>query len=783
MTFALFFGNNLFAQCPQGEIEVVVTIVPDQFPSETSWELRDNQSNLLASATNGVGGSVCVDTSLCLEFTIFDTYGDGICCTYGNGSYNVTYGGTQIVSGGQFGTEESTYLGGCGTGSFCEFADSVGLGSYVANNRDYWYLFVPDSTGTYEITTCGSNTCNTVIWVYDHCQNLQWDNSNQGTAFYNDDDCGVQARLVGHFAAGTPYWVRIGDKNASCTGPISWSLNYVGPVVGCTNPAACNYNPLATVTDTCYFPGDTLCPDGPDLMILGNVVESSMHTDLLQSADPCHVNEGCVTGYGTRDLIRFTTHIKNIGNQDYFIGDAQNNPQMFQYDACHSHYHFAGYAEYVLYDSASQPLPIGFKNGFCVLDLECQGGGTAQYSCGNMGISTGCGDIYDSNLECQWIDITDVPSGRYTLVVRVNWNRLPDALGRVEKDFDNNWAQVCFDLTKDPVPGGHNHTFNILQSCPSIVDCNGVQFGPAVLDCEGICDGTALRGDLNQNLIHETTDGDLYVNGILNNSATLNDCSDLNGDGEISVSDAALINACAIRGDGYLVPSGGIRDYCTDLPNGILNINDSVMIRIGAVDLNAQTVELEILNPDCRVLGYQFEMSGLTLTSADNLIPASEFPDPISVNAAGAVIAVSAIDSSMKKSVSWRPFVRLHYGQLTGPQICIDRIVDIVNGEYEDVLHNITGPCATIVATAESVGAYHVSVFPNPFTESTVLEFEKIAKEKYTLELMDVHGRVVRDYGQINSNQVTIEKGALDAGLYFYRLKGKQEQVGKLLIL
>lgn len=52
-----------------------------------------------------------------------------------------------------------------------------------------------------------------------------------------------------------------------------------------------------------------------------------------------------------------------------------------------------------------------------------------------------------------WISLT-VPSGRYTLVVRVNWNQLPDALGRVEKDFDRNWAQVCFNLVKDPLPGG-----------------------------------------------------------------------------------------------------------------------------------------------------------------------------------------------------------------------------------------------------------------------------------------------------------------------------------------
>ena len=45
----------------------------------------------------------------------------------------------------------------------------------------------------------------------------------------------------------------------------------------------------------------------------------------------------------------------------------------------------------------------------------------AQFpTCNFQGISAGWADIYHRGLDCQWIDITGVPSGRYVLEVHVN---------------------------------------------------------------------------------------------------------------------------------------------------------------------------------------------------------------------------------------------------------------------------------------------------------------------------------------------------------------------------
>ena len=44
----------------------------------------------------------CDETGEEYTFTINDSYGDGICCAYGSGSYTILHDGAQVVSGGAF---------------------------------------------------------------------------------------------------------------------------------------------------------------------------------------------------------------------------------------------------------------------------------------------------------------------------------------------------------------------------------------------------------------------------------------------------------------------------------------------------------------------------------------------------------------------------------------------------------------------------------------------------------------------------------------------------------
>ena len=88
--------------CPVNQTEVVITISTDDYPTETSWFLVDQYgggwTNLpLTSPNTTYTWNICVPDTHCYSFTMLDSYGDGLCCAWGNGSYNITYDEMGIV--------------------------------------------------------------------------------------------------------------------------------------------------------------------------------------------------------------------------------------------------------------------------------------------------------------------------------------------------------------------------------------------------------------------------------------------------------------------------------------------------------------------------------------------------------------------------------------------------------------------------------------------------------------------------------------------------------------
>lgn len=100
-----------------GTNPVTLTIVLDNYGSETTWEVRNGSNQVVANGgpySNNQNG-VVVTSNFCLadgcfDFIIYDSYGDGICCGYGQGSYELVSDLTSAVlaSGGSFSDDETT---------------------------------------------------------------------------------------------------------------------------------------------------------------------------------------------------------------------------------------------------------------------------------------------------------------------------------------------------------------------------------------------------------------------------------------------------------------------------------------------------------------------------------------------------------------------------------------------------------------------------------------------------------------------------------------------------
>jgi hypothetical protein len=725
------FNFTSQAQCAAGQKEVIVEINPDNYPQEISWILRENG----VQVGNGTftSDTICVAETSCIQFSIYDSANDGICCGFGNGSYLLYVDGAVVHTGGDYGAGE-TFSTGCTQGTTCENPITASLGSNTAPAPNTFYVFTATETGMYDITTCGLSPCDTKLWIYASCNNYVYNTDNTGTIFYDDDGagCGTQAGIDAYLEAGVTYIIRVGlFQTATCANPINFNITFNGPVTGCTDPTSCNYNPLATVSDgNCYYYPNPNCPAGPDLTIVESAIVNSLEIR-QEAATACMVDEGCMNGFGDRTVLAFDTHIKNIGDLDYFVGNPTDYPSQFTFQNCHGHAHYEGYADYILHKPTGESIPIGHKNGFCVMDLECEDGGTAQYGCSNMGITKQCGDIYNKYLDCQWIDITDVDTGEYILAVKVNWDHSPDALGHYESNYDNNWAQVCIRITED-VNGLKGYT--LLPNCQPYVDCAGTPFGNAVIDCEGNCNGTAVKGDLDANQLVQTQDANLYVTGILNETLTTSLCKDISNDGFISVWDAGLAVNCAVN-------SGGVNN-CV-FPNSVVNTTQIVEIGYTSINTAEGYIDVYMKNPDNKVSAYELTVSGITISDAENLISVANYPStPQFVAGGNKVITMSYVDSLIPKNFQIAPLLRIYYSAITSPDICVESVVHLLNDEYQPTTVNLIEACVS-VAGIEERGMPTFNLYPNPSNQNLTVELSVKLDEKVTISITDAMGRTV----------------------------------------
>lgn len=143
---------------------------------------------------------------------------------------------------------------------------------------------------------------------------------------------------------------------------------------------------------------------------------------------------------------------------------------MLPFSRIFRHYHsMEVFATFNIYNSTGHRVAEGHKASFCLEDNQCMPGVKPKYNCANFGdqgislaptsdceinqinsliwikkgITVNCSDIYRYNIDCQWVDITEMDIGTYTIKISIN----PEfKVG--EMSFENNAARCTLLYTE-----------------------------------------------------------------------------------------------------------------------------------------------------------------------------------------------------------------------------------------------------------------------------------------------------------------------------------------------
>lgn len=90
----------------------------------------------------------------------------------------------------------------------------------------------------------------------------------------------------------------------------------------------------------------------------------------------------------------------------------------------------------------------------------------------------------------------------------------------------------------------------------------------------------------------------------------------------------------------------------------------------------------------------------------------------------------------------------------------------------------------TTTSINETYFSNEIQIFPNPYSNSSTIKFNYDPENKYTLQIIDINGRIVQAITDIFSDKIQIERKDLTEGLYFYQLTSDNGVIksGKLII-
>jgi hypothetical protein len=269
--FTILFLSLLSFSSFSQDSWVRVEVQPDQYPSETTWEILDSAGTVLA--TNPPFVDMSLQTTIIpldsedYNFIIYDEFGDGICCAYGEGWFGLSndcgldqyvydFGG---VSATVFFTLEQCAqppppIIGCMDSTAVNFNPEAGQNSYMGQvTPTSCNSFYPSNYNYFGIALEYYNENQSAFAIGTEISVGGFTYYIDGTSIPNNCNAGVAMIYVVTdlaLADGNLFdTMQVGALFTDLYEEDTWTINPCEYIYGCNNPLAINYDPQATSND------------------------------------------------------------------------------------------------------------------------------------------------------------------------------------------------------------------------------------------------------------------------------------------------------------------------------------------------------------------------------------------------------------------------------------------------------------------------------------------------------------------------------------------------------
>ncbi len=210
---------------------------------------------------------------------------------------------------------------------------------------------------------------------------------------------------------------------------------------------------------------------------------------------------------------------------------------------------------------------------------------------------------------------------------------------------------------------------------------------------------------------------------------------------------------------------------------------------MATVNIAENYVDIAMTNPTRKVTAYQFTMHGINILGVQNMVNPLIYPiNPEYIPGGQEVIGISYQGFVTDKYLVPSPLCRIYFSEITDTIICIEKITDIVNENYERTNTRINGDCFKVPTTGVNEALFNVDVkvYPNPSNDNFNLQITTPKAIDIRIGLYDMLGQQVRSITSNgrSSQLIPIDMNGLNAGIYTLSIiSGKGQTTQRLVYM